>query len=96
MEKSAVRKRVQAHYSGRVQGVGFRYTVCGIARGFEVKGYVRNLPGGVVEVVAEGEGAELERFLEAIAASELAEFIRNATKAWSPSRDEFRDFGVQF
>ena len=60
-----VRKRVL--YSGDVQGVGFRYTARGLARGFAVAGYVRSLPGGDVELVAEGEAAEVEKFLAAVA-----------------------------
>jgi acylphosphatase len=59
-------KRVQ--YSGRVQGVGFRYTAQNVAEGFAVAGYVRNLPDGDVELVAEGEPAEVDTFLAAIAA----------------------------
>jgi acylphosphatase len=50
-------------YSGRVQGVGFRYTTCSIARRYAVQGYVKNLPDGRVELVAEGERGELEEFL---------------------------------
>ena len=38
-------------YSGRVQGVGFRYTAHGLAQGYDVAGYVRNLPGGEVVLV---------------------------------------------
>jgi acylphosphatase len=46
--------------------VGFRYTCLSLARGFEVDGHVRNLPDGRVELVAEGEGTELDGFLSAI------------------------------
>ena len=56
-----IRRRV--HFSGRVQGVGFRYTCQSIARGFDVGGYVRNLPDGRVEPLAEGEPGELDNFL---------------------------------
>lgn len=52
------------HYRGRVQGVGFRYTTLGIARGYEVSGYVRNLPDGGVELWAEGETEQVRLFLE--------------------------------
>lgn len=54
------------HYWGQVQGVGFRYTAIGIAQGFAVAGFVRNLPDGRVELLAEGESGEVQRFLEAI------------------------------
>jgi acylphosphatase len=60
-----VRKRVL--YTGRVQGVGFRFTAQEIARGYPVAGYVRNLPGGRVELAAEGEPADVDDFLQAIA-----------------------------
>jgi acylphosphatase len=55
-------------YSGRVQGVGFRYTAQQLAVGHAVAGYVRNCPDGDVELVAEGEADEVERFLAAVAA----------------------------
>jgi len=54
-------------YSGRVQGVGFRYTAQHLAAGYAVVGHVRNLPDGDVELVAEGEADEVERFLAAVA-----------------------------
>jgi acylphosphatase len=55
-----------AHYAGRVQGVGFRYTTRQLAANFAVSGYVRNLPDGKVELVAEGEAAEVDAFLQAV------------------------------
>jgi acylphosphatase len=53
-------------YRGSVQGVGFRYTTRQEAASFAVAGYVRNLPDGRVELVAEGEPEEVERFLDAV------------------------------
>ncbi len=58
-------KRV--HYSGTVQGVGFRMTTRRIASQFAVGGYVRNLPDGRVELVVAGDADEIERFLAAVA-----------------------------
>jgi acylphosphatase len=57
----------QVRYSGQVQGVGFRYTAQRLAEEFTVTGYVRNLPGGDVELVAEGEAEKVEAFLAAVA-----------------------------
>lgn len=41
-------------FSGRVQGVGFRFTALNIASRYELKGYVRNIPDGEVEMLAQG------------------------------------------
>jgi acylphosphatase len=54
-------------YSGRVQGVGFRYTARQLADWFPVAGFVRNLSNGDVELVAEGEAAAIDEFLAAVA-----------------------------
>jgi acylphosphatase len=56
----------QVHYSGRVQGVGFRVTTARLARGFAVAGWVRNLPDGRVQLHAEGAPGEVGRFLAAV------------------------------
>jgi len=59
-------ERRRVDYSGRVQGVGFRFTSQRLAQSFKISGYVRNCDDGRVEVVAEGETAEIDSFLEAI------------------------------
>ena len=56
-------ERREVHYSGRVQGVGFRYTVRHIASRYPVDGYVENLPDGRVHLIAEGNKAALDEFL---------------------------------
>ena len=53
-------------YRGRVQGVGFRATVRGIASNYPVTGFVRNLPDGTVELIVAGEEASIEEFLTAV------------------------------
>ena len=58
--------RVQVFYSGYVQGVGFRFTTQMMSKGFEVVGFVKNLPDGRVQMEAEGERSEVERFLDAL------------------------------
>jgi acylphosphatase len=68
-------KRVLVRYSGRVQGVGFRANARQLARGFKVKGWVKNTPDGGVEMVVAAEGAELEAFLKSIRDSRLGAFI---------------------
>lgn len=61
--------RYRVIYHGRVQGVGFRYTTASIARRHPVQGYVRNLPDGTVELVAEGAPGAVRRFLDEVAAA---------------------------
>jgi len=55
------------YYSGRVQGVGFRYTAHHVAQEYDVAGFVRNLPDGKVEVRVEGLPEQVEAFLSALA-----------------------------
>jgi acylphosphatase len=85
---------MQIYYAGRVQGVGFRYTARTVALGFEVTGSVRNLPDGRVELIAEGERAELEEFRRAIQDSEVGALIRNEDLSWGESTGGFRGFEI--
>jgi acylphosphatase len=85
---------MQVLYSGQVQGVGFRYTVKSVATGFDVTGTVRNLPGGGVELLAEGAHDELEAFRQAIREAGLDHFIRNEDVSWAESVSEFRGFEI--
>jgi acylphosphatase len=55
------------YFTGRVQGVGFRFTAQRIASNFSVSGYVQNLPDGRVLLMVQGEGREIERLLAAVA-----------------------------
>jgi acylphosphatase len=82
------------HYRGHVQGVGFRYTACEIASGFDVCGYVQNLPDGRVLLVAEGEADELEAFLEAVA-GRMAAYIHEAKVTVAPASGQFTSFEIR-
>ena len=88
------RCRLHVIYSGRVQGVGFRYTVKTLATGFEVTGSVRNLADGTVELVAEGSRDELEAFQQAVRDSGLGHFIDQEQAAWGEARNNLRGFGI--
>ncbi len=88
------RQRMQIIYSGRVQGVGFRYAVKTVVTGFEVTGTVRNLDDGRVELIAEGTQSELEEFQRAIQDSEVSRFIRKEIVFWSEAKNEFRGFEI--
>ena len=83
-------------YSGQVQGVGFRASASRLARGFAVVGFVRNLDDGRVEVVVEGDGAELDRFGDEIRA-QMVGYIRDVESTPLPTGSPpFADFGVRF
>jgi acylphosphatase len=71
---------LQVFYEGRVQGVGFRFSVRHIAKGFDVTGWVRNLPDGRVELQVTGEDNEVRAFLDQIAQSELHSLIGEQTE----------------
>ena len=80
-----VRRRIL--FSGRVQGVGFRFTCQSLARNVEVAGYVRNLPDGRVELLVEGEGSEIDAFLTTIQ-REMSRYIANMTVNPEPPGDD--------
>ena len=81
-------------YEGRVQGVGFRITVRQVATGFDVTGWIRNLPDGRVELLAAGEPAEIDAFLQAIRDGGIAGFIRKETADEIPVPKGLRGFEI--
>lgn len=82
------------HFSGRVQGVGFRYTTRKVAEGFDVVGTVRNLPDGQVELIAEGTESELLGFLEEIETQSLPGFIEEREIEWLEPKDGYKGFRI--
>jgi acylphosphatase len=65
-------------FEGRVQGVGFRYTVKDLSRGFDLCGWVKNLPDGSVELQVMGEPDEVDSFIREITVeSPVARNIKN-------------------
>jgi acylphosphatase len=81
-------------YSGRVQGVGFRFTTKQLATGFEVTGTIKNLDDGRVELIAEGVKQELEEFVTAIREAGLARFIKDESVVWGPATGQYRGFEI--
>ena len=82
------------HFSGRVQGVGFRFTTHAIARGFEVTGYVQNLADGRVRLLVEGECDEIDRFVEAVK-EQMGGYIRDVNFETATATGEFSNFAVR-
>lgn len=91
-----MKKRIHVFYSGRVQGVGFRMTAEETAQQFGVVGWVKNLRGGQVELVAEGDEPVLERFLRALRAGPMKNFIQNVEISWGHASDTFHEFEIRY
>jgi acylphosphatase len=87
-----IRKTI--HFFGNVQGVGFRYTTCSAVSGFNVSGFVRNLRNGSVELVVEGDVAEIERFLGALR-DRMGGHIDREETVEASATGEFDGFGIR-
>ncbi|HMG04533.1 MAG TPA: acylphosphatase [Chthoniobacterales bacterium] len=86
---------IQVFYEGNVQGVGFRYSVRQIAKGFDITGSVRNLRDGRVELLTTGAEDEVRAFLEAIGQSELRAHIKKHSEAPLPNPPAFHGFEIR-
>ncbi len=84
----------QVYYSGRVQGVGFRYTAQHVAQEYDVAGFVRNLPDGRVEVKVEGSPEQVEGFLSALA-QRMSGYIEETQAVDEPPQGA-KEFHVRF
>jgi len=87
--------RLHVVFSGTVQGVGFRYTARSISRRYHVTGFVRNLPDGRVELVAEGQRKEVLNFIAGIE-RQMEEYISSAEKTLSKAQNEYASFIITF
>jgi len=81
---------------GRVQGVSFRAYAQSVARALELQGYVRNLPNGDVEIVAEGEGDKLDRLIEWARKGPPMAHVEDVRVEFSNQTGVFRDFTIEF
>ena len=87
-------KCVHATYNGRVQGIGFRFSVERVATSLGLNGWVKNLMNGSVELVCEGKEADLKIFIAKID-SIFRTYIRNAEIEWSDATGEFDGFDIR-
>ena len=86
---------MQVFYEGHVQGIGFRWSVKQIARGYDVSGWVRNLPDGRVELQASGADDEVRAFLDAIGESELRAHIKKTIEHPLEQPASFSGFSIR-
>ena len=88
--------RAHVFYSGRVQGIGFRYTSEALAHKAGVMGFVKNLQDGRVELVCESTKEKIEALLVAIQESALGRHIQKTDCRWEEPTQSFTDFSVEF
>ena len=82
-------------FSGRVQGVGFRFTAQRIALRYELVGFVRNMPGGQVQMFAQGLADDIDDCLRDISES-FAGYIKDTKIEDVPVNDEHTEFEITF
>jgi acylphosphatase len=86
----------QVIFEGRVQGVGFRYTVKDLARGFDVCGWVKNLADGSVELQVMGSEPDVSAFIrEIIVESPVARNIKHHIVTAVPLLENARGFRIE-
>lgn len=88
-------KRIHVYYSGRVQGVGFRFTAQALAVDLGLTGWAKNLPDGRVELICEGKEKDLAKILDRID-NEFSSYIRQKKVDWPPASGEFTNFEIRF
>lgn len=87
--------RLTAWVRGLVQGVGFRwYTRAQALTIGELRGSVRNLPDGRVEVVAEGPRERCEQLLQWLRTGDTPGRVEGVTEIWDTPRNRYADFTI--
>lgn len=82
------------YFSGRVQGVGFRYATLQVAKEYEVAGYVRNLTDGRVQLEVEGRAAEVTAFVAAVE-ERMHGYVRKIERTAGSRLAQFSGFTLQ-
>ncbi len=88
--------RLHATVRGLVQGVNFRWYTQRRASELGLSGYVRNLPDGSVELVAEGNRAALESLLDFVRVGPSAAIVEDVETEWGAPSGEFKRFEVRY
>ncbi len=82
-------------FSGRVQGVGFRFTARRIAGRYGLRGFVRNLPNGTVEMFAQGDANDVAQCLRDIGEA-FAGYVRDAKIEDASPNARYDGFSIAF
>jgi acylphosphatase len=87
-------KRIHIYVSGTVQGVYFRYNAVMKAEELGLKGWVRNLWDGRVEIVCEGTDISISQMIEWCRSGPRGAHVENLETRWEDFRGEFDDFQI--
>lgn len=93
--KQKDRARLHLVISGRVQGVGFRFSAYDEAKDLALAGWVRNLPNGDVEIVAEGSRKNLQMLAAWAHLGPPSAHVTHVREDWSESTGGFREFRIR-
>jgi acylphosphatase len=85
---------VTVFFTGRVQGVGFRYQALQVAKGFEVSGFAMNLPDGRVQLEVEGAAAEVRDFVIAVR-ERMEGYVRKVEQTETQRAAQFQGFSIR-
>ena len=89
-------KRIVVNVKGRVQGVGYRNFVADYAQQTGILGYVRNMPDGSVQVIAEGSEDSLLKFVGYLhGTGDPVICVHHLGVEWSAPTGEFSGFGIR-
>lgn len=88
-------KRLEAVVSGQVQGIGYRFFARHHAEKLGLKGYAKNAPDETVEIIAEGEEAQLKKFLQLLEKGPPFSRVDNVHADWAEARKDFSGFEVR-
>jgi acylphosphatase len=94
-QKQKERARLHLIISGRVQGVGFRFSAYDEAKDLALAGWVRNLPNGDVEIVAEGSRENLQMLAAWAHLGPPSAHVTVVREEWSDFTGEFKDFQIR-
>src|ERR1700730_3444705 len=89
------RARIRLVISGRVQGVGFRFSAYDEAKDLALAGWVRNLASGDVEIVAEGKRENLQMLAAWAHLGPPSAHVTQVREDWSDFTGEFKDFQIR-
>ncbi len=90
-----MKKRIHVIFNGRVQGIGFRFTAESMAQTLGIGGWVKNIPGGDVEIVAEASEEILNDFISQLEV-QFEGYIKNKDISWEKTTDAFKGFDIKF